>query len=289
MIRSLNLTVLLFLVMACSSKHELGSSELPLKLYLPPGMDSEATKKQSSELISFLQSETGLFFKTTSPPNYIASVEALGSLHADIAFMNSFGYLLANQKYAAEARLMALHDGEKDYQGQIIAHIDSGIKKIEDITGKSFAFTNASSITGHMLPMKMLNAQNVKPKYTVFAMNDDNVLAMVYKKQIDAGATGFKLKAKFPDFDAKVKLISLSEKIPNEPFVFRKNLPPEITKKIIAALEKYLSSESGKNTVQGIYNISGVVPCTDADYEPLKNTLKALNLEPATLLTEGKK
>ncbi len=283
---------------SCQKNNALGGKNNPIKLYFTPSVDAQTISSNSMDLIKFLEQETGLYFKSAVPTSYIAVVEALGSERADIAVINSFGYLLAHEKYGALAKLTTVRHGNKYYQGQIIASEKSGIKKLEDITGKSFAFTDASSTSGYLFPLKILKEKNVNPKNTVFAIKHDSVVTMVYQGQVDAGATYYsepaedgtirdaraRVKTQFPDIEQKVKIIALTEKIPNDPFVFRRGFPQDIEDKFIKALTKFLSTEDGKTVFQNIYSVSGVVPASDEDYNGLRDMIKSLNVDASKLL-----
>ncbi len=277
---------------SCKRDMKLGSKDNPVKLYFTPSVDADTIASNSVHFIKFLEKETGYFFKTGIPTNYISVVESFGSKRADIAVMNSFGYLMANEKYGASAKLKVLRYGHDYYQGQIIAHVDSGINSIKDLEGKKFAYTDPSSTSGYMFPLKIMMENDVKPGNTTFAIKHDNVVTMVYQRQVDAGATYYsapsedgtirdarsRVKTQFPDVEDKVKIVQITEKIPNDPFVFRKGLPQEVTDKFIAAVKKYIATPDGKDVFENIYSVGGLVDTTDADYDGLRNVIKTLNI-----------
>ncbi len=100
-----------------------------------------------------------------------AVVEAFGTKRADIAAINTFGYMLAHEKYGAEARLTVLRHGLATYQAMFVAKSDSKIKSIDDLAGKKIAFVDPASTSGYLLPLKMLKDKNISPKETVFALS----------------------------------------------------------------------------------------------------------------------
>ena len=277
---------------ACQKEAKLGTANNPIKLYFTPSVDADTITTNSKDFIIFLEKETGYAFKTGIPTNYISVVESFGSKRADIAVMNSFGYLMANEKYGVSAKLRVIRYGHDYYQGQIIAHVDSGIKSIKDLAGKKFAYTDPSSTSGYMFPLKIMKENNVKPANETFAIKHDNVVTMVYQGQVDAGATYYsapsedgkirdaraRVKTQFPDVEDKVKIVTITEKIPNDPFVFRKDLPKEITDKFIAAVKKYLATPNGKKVFKNIYSVGGLVDTTDADYDGLRQVIKSINI-----------
>lgn len=282
----------------CLEEAPLGSIDNPVKLYFTPSVDSDTITSESISFVKYLEKHTGLHFKTGIPTSYIAVVEAFGSDRADIGVMNSFGYLMTNERYGAEAKLKVIRYGHDYYQGQIIVSESSGINSIEDLKGKSFAFTDPASTSGYMFPLKMIKEANVELGNTTFAGKHDNVVTMVYQGQVDAGATYYsapdkngvirdarsRVKTQFPDVEDKVKILKITEKIPNDPFVFRKGIPPEITNKFIAALKSYIKTEEGKKTFQEIYSVEGVIDTKDSDYDRMRELISALKLDTEKLV-----
>lgn len=298
-IASLGLLLLLIIISGCSgTSAPLGSKKNPVKIYFTPSVDSGTITTNSEHFLKFLEKETGYFFKSGIPTSYVAVVEAFGSKRADVAVMNSFGYLMANEKYGAEAKLTVIRHGETFYRGEIIAHVDSGINKVSDINGKRFAFTDPSSTSGYLFPSKILKENNVVPSNTVFAVKHDNVVTMVYQKQVDAGAAFYsppsedgkirdareRVMTQFPDIEKKVKIIELTEKIANDPFVFRKDLPPELSEKLVNAFLKYISTDEGKMIFRNIYSVDGLVRSTDKDYDGLRQMIAINKINPADLM-----
>lgn len=302
MLKKLSIVPFLILVAllstACQPKGELGSRDNPVKLYFTPSVDADTIASNSDEFIKYLEKETGYYFKTGIPTSYIAVVEAFGSNRADIGAMNSFGYLMANERYGATARLRVIRHGLDYYQGQIVVRTDSGINEVKDLDGKRFAFTDPSSTSGYMFPLKILREQDVKLSNEMFAMKHDNVITMVYQGQVDGGATYYsapdaegnfrdarqRVLTQFPDVGEKVKIIATTEKIANDPFVFRKDIPEEVASKFIVALKKFIATPRGKEIFTNIYSVEGLVDATDADYNDLREMIKAINLSTEELM-----
>ena len=132
---SIYLLAIVSLTLSCSKKQtdaNLGSKDNPIKFFFTPSNDAERIISNTTEFVKFMEKETGYYVKNAVPTSYIAVVEAFGSKRADVAVMNSFGYLMAHDKYDAEARLTTIRNGTNYYRGQILTHVDSGIKKLED-------------------------------------------------------------------------------------------------------------------------------------------------------------
>lgn len=281
---------------SCSKKEEApGSEGNPIAFYFTPSVDAQTITESSDDLTAFLEKETGLKFKTGVPTNYITVVEAFGSKRADVAIMNSSGYLLAYTKHGAEARLRVIRNGMRTYQGAIYAATSAGVDSgdIKKLNGMRFAFTDAASTSGYLFAMKKLNEAGVKPGNTVFAMKHDNVITSIYQGAVDAGAAFWapadstgrlrdareRVLTQFPDVAQKVKVIAVTDPIPNDPVVFRKGLPEEIKVKITNALVKYAQTPSGRKILESMYSIQGLEACTDQDYTAFRAVVAGMEKE----------
>lgn len=271
-------------------KEELGSRSNPVRLYFTPSVDAKRITTNARDLTDFLEKETGYYFTTAVPASFIAVVEAFGTGKADIASINTFSYLMANEKYGAEAKLRIVRDGgETTYKGQFITRFDSGIESLEDVDRRTMAYVDPSSTSGFILPKALLDRMEVKPSETVFAMRHDNVVIMVYQRQADVGATYYapphpetggildarmRVLKQFPDVEEKIKIIGFTEEIPNDPWVFRKDMDEEMKEKIINALIKYVNTKEGQESLYEIYDIVGLIPTKDSDYDKLRVMLR---------------
>ena len=300
--RAILVLCVLLLAVSCTRKRgPVGSEENPIKLYFVPSVDAKVIEDNSKAIRKYLEKETGYKFKVSIPASYVAVVEAFGTKRADISAMNTFGYIMANEKYGAEALLTVLRYGHATYRGQIVARADSDIKSLKDLKGKKFAFVDPSSTSGYLLPLKELKEAQVDPKQTVFGFKHDNVITMVYQKQVDAGATFYSpaekgviqdarrlVKTQFPDVEEVIKIVKLTDSIPNDPIVFRKDLPAEVKDKVVAALLKYVSMKEGKEAFKKLYGVTDLQKATDKDYDGVRHMLKTLGTTAQGLISEKK-
>ena len=280
----------LLLNLGCTRKDSpLGTEDNPIKFFFVPSVDAALLESGAKVVKAYLEKETPYKYKFAIPQSYVAVVESFGTDRADVASLNTFGYILANERYGTQALLKVIRYGSDTYKSQIIARADSDIKKLEDINGKRFAYVDSSSTSGYLLPAKFLKDRNVKPGTTVFAKKHDNVVTMVYQGQVDAGATFYTppedgkiqdarrlVKTQFPDVESKVKIVELTTEIPNDPFVFRKDLPVEMKTQIQEALIRFVKTEEGKKAFHELYGITDLTKTTDADYDSVRKILKEL-------------
>jgi len=277
-----------------ANEGSLGSYSNPIRFYFTPSVDAKTISSNAKVLTDYLHEKTGYYFTTAVPASYIAVVEAFGSDKVDIAAINTFSYLMANAKYGAEAKLRVVRQGQTSYCGQIMTRYDSGIDSLSQLDGKTFAFVDPSSTSGYILPRALFDSLGIRLGQTVFAMQHPNVVTMIYQRQVDAGAAYYappdqstgqmmdvraRVLRQFPDVEKKIKIIGFTQYIPNDPIVFRKNLSGKMKETVTDALLDFVKTPEGKKAWEDIYDVTGLVPTSDRDYDGLRALLEKQHID----------
>lgn len=297
------MAVAAFGLSACTfKKADLGTKENPVKLFFVPSVDAKVIDASSKDIKTYLEANTPYKYEIKIPQSYIAVVEAFGSNQADVAALNTFGYLLANKKYGTEAKLTVIRYGSSTYQAQFLARQGDKIADLKDLEGKKIAFVDPASTSGYLLPMKMLKDAGIKIGEHVFAMKHDNVISMIINKQVDAGATFYSppengeiqdarrlVKTQFPDVEQTVRIVKLTDAIPNDPIVFRKGMPEEMKTTIIDALMKFVATPEGKESFKKVYGVTDLQKATDADYDKVRKMMEELGVDVGSVMSETKR
>lgn len=277
----------------CVKKDELGRPGNPVKLLLVPATDPKALEASAKTFKAYLEKTTGFRFAVSFPQSFADVVDAFVGGKADVAAIDTFGYLKASEDGKAEARLTVIQNGVATYRSQFIAKTESTMKTVADLAGKKIAFVDSSSASGYLLPMKTLKDKKIEPRETVFAMKPDAVVAMVYQGQADAGATFYAapsaqgiedgrrlVKTQYPDVERKVKIVELTDALPNDPIVLRKDLPDAMKDKIAAAFLSFLTTAEGKKTFKDLFAVDELKPSADKDYDSVRAMLTTLGKTP---------
>src|SRR5262245_41204406 len=104
----MRVAILLFALTVLSCTHDrgqLGSASNPVKFFFVPSVDVKVIENTATAVQKYLEANTPYRYKVVIPNNFIAVVEAFGTGRADVASLNTYGYMLAHDKYGAEARL----------------------------------------------------------------------------------------------------------------------------------------------------------------------------------------
>lgn len=144
-------------------------------------------------------------------------------------------------------------DGSNGYKSAMYVRKDSNIYSIEDMRGKSIAWSDPNTTSGYLVPSFELHQRGLVPSEffsrTGFAGGHEQAIIAVLNGQYDAGATwvsgqgaveeGYTrgvfrnmIKKGLLDMD-KLRVIWLSKFIMNGPHVIRKDLPVEFKEELI--------------------------------------------------------
>ncbi len=263
----------------------LGSEENPIVWSFVPSGESERVATGAQEVADLLHQKTGYYFKTNVATEYAGVIEAMGSNPptAHMASLATFAYVLAAEKGVAQAALVSVRYGSAVYNGQIIVRKDSGITKLADLRGKTFARPDPLSTSGWIIPMLTMKAAGINPDTdlarVVDAGSHDAVVAAVYNGDVDAGATFVDarttLEKQHPDVMDKVVVINVSADIPNDGVQFIPSMPQEMKDKIVNALLEIAGTDAGKKALNTAYQWNSLKKIDDHFYDPFRQVLQA--------------
>jgi len=246
-----------------------------LKVGRIPYLDPRKMVRNYESMMEYLKNELKITeVRLVLTPDYNAMTQFLKEGKIDVAWHGTFAYPRAREVTGAKAILTPIWSGKKSYCGIIVARADSNINKIEDLKGRSFAFTDKKSASGYFLPKIFLLENKIDPEKDFskvdYIKKHDNILYNVLYKKFDAGAVYDKafLLLKNDEERSQLKIVSRTSDILNEPIMVRKDLPDAFTAKIKAAFLKLKSSDPATAPIlKEIGNLDGFVESTDADYE----------------------
>ena len=263
-----------------------------IKMYFVPSTEADTVLVNGQQIADLLTASTGYEFEVAVPTSYAAVIEALCAGKADVAWLATFAYVLANQKCGVEAKLTTVRFGSPTYNAQIIAQADKvrearglkPIKTLDDLNGAKFAFTDPLSTSGYLFASSMLIDAGVKLGEEVFAGGHTQSVLAVYNGDVDAGASFWSairpdgtigdarrnILNDYPDAGEKVKIVRLSDPIPNDTVSFRQDLDKEVKDKLVSALLDLARSDEGQQILGDLYNITGLVPASDRDYDVVR-------------------
>lgn len=256
----------------------------PLTIGLIPAEDSQAMIESSRQVLDSLQKQLGMEVKPFVATDYNGVIEALRSKKLDVAYLGPFSYVLASSVADVEAFAVAVtkKTGQSAYKSVIIARKDSGLAKTADLKGRTFAFVDPTSTSGHLFPKAGLLQAGYDPETffgrVIFSGSHDASILAVTNKKVDAAAVADRILAsaiaKGQVKQDDLEIVWSSNPIPESPMVWRKDLDPALKAKIAQALANVKDLPWGD---QGVLN--GFQPTNDAAYNVVRDTAKVLKLD----------
>ena len=257
---------------ACGGEPELGTEENPIVWAVVPSGETDRVVTGFEEVTDLIFEETGLVIDPLVTTEYAGAIEAMCAdpPKAQMAALNTFSYILANEKGCADAALVAVRFGSPSYNGQIIVRSDSGIESIEDLDGKTFCRPDPLSTSGWIIPSITLKAAGVDPEtdlaQVVDAGSHDAVVAG------DARGT---IEEDYPDVMDVITVIEVSADIPNDGVQFVPEFDEEKRQSIVDALLKIAETEEGQEALDTAYSWTELVERDDTFYDPFRQVLDA--------------
>ncbi len=286
--------LLLLSVLACSGPER---QRPVLRIGFVPSENVQQVAQNAQPLVDILQKKLEIEVQPFVATDYTGVVEALRANKLDIAFLSPASYVLAKSEANVRVVLKSQRKGSPYYYAAIITRSDSGIKSLEDLRNKTFAFGDPLSTSGHVFPKKMFKEKGIDPvrdfKNVIFSGGHDATVLAVLNRKVDAGATF----ANFPDGkDAawmqylkdpaeqrEIRAIAYSEPIPADNLVFNAGLNPDWAGKIEKIFLDLGQDPAGRKMLRDLYQIDGFVPATDQDYDSVREAFKiaGINLKEA--------
>jgi len=280
---ALLVTVLFFAGCKPAAPPALGTKDNPIVLSFVPSGDVPDIIESAETMAKLLSEKTGYVIEGNVPTSYSAVIEAMGTGKAHMSTLATFAYLLAHEKYGVDSALVCLRYGSPYYNGEIIAGADTGITKLEDLTGKTMCWVDAASASGYIAPRVMLKGAGVDPDTDLAQQielgSHDGVALAVYLGDCDAGACYIdardKIADKYPDVYDKTVVIAESPDIPNDGLQFIKEFPPEMREKIVKAFLEIMATDEGAEAMGNAYGWAGVIEAGDSFYDDFRAYLDA--------------
>jgi len=144
---------------------------------IPDDGDAERMRENFGALARYLGEQVGIPVEYMHVENYAASVTALSTGRAHIAWLGAVTTAQAHMQMDDELTVLGCRDIDKGFVSYFVAHPDTGLDTVEDLAeladiadGKrwSFTFGSRSSTSGHLMPRQFFTEQAGRPPERVF-------------------------------------------------------------------------------------------------------------------------
>jgi phosphonate transport system substrate-binding protein len=153
--------------------------------------DREKNQSTYLPLAQHLEKRLGRKVILNTVDTWEGLAKSLAAGETDIALMGPWGYVLANHEAGAQAVSTILYEGKPEYFAIMVTHPQSGIRSIDDLKGRSFAFGDKGSTSGYLIPFYEFQKRGIDPdKFfsRVLYTKHQAIETQVVRRELDAGA-----------------------------------------------------------------------------------------------------
>jgi phosphonate transport system substrate-binding protein len=230
---------------------------------------------------AYLEKALGVKINWRVATDYAGIIEGVKAGKIDIARFGPASYSQAYIVTNGEVQPLAAELDNKGifgYHSVVVVKKDSPYQKLEDLKGKTLAFADPNSTSGHQAPRYFMGESGVDVDKlfgaTPFSGSHENSVMGLVNGTFDAAVTWWRSEeySNPPRMEEKKmiepgqwRIIWKSPKLPNSPWAMSAKLPQEmrndLQKALIAMPEAWKSLTDGK--------ASALIPVTHKDYEAI--------------------
>jgi phosphonate transport system substrate-binding protein len=248
---------------------------------IPDAGSTQVSVEQKAPLRDYLAKAMGGSVELVIPTNYNATVEALGNDSLDFAYLGGLTYIKAHARYGVVP--IVQRDADRQFHALFITHAGSRIETLKDLKGRSFAFGDINSTSGHLMPFEALRLAGLDPDTDMqsrYTGSHPATAKAVEAGAVDAGAVDESVyQAMLQDGQldkAKVVVFFTTPPFLDYVWVARKQVDATTRDKFAAA---FLSLQPGRDDkILGILRGSNFVKADDGQYDTLRRVATALKL-----------
>lgn len=229
------------------------------------------------EFLDYIGKELGQPVEYVDATNYEEINSRLESRDIDAAFVCSGPYVDGHQKFGLELLAAPRAYGGTVYYSYIIVPRKSMAKGLDNLRGKSFAFTDPLSNTGKLVPEYLLarkgeSSQSFFSK-TVFSGSHDKSIKAVADGLVDGAAVDSLiweyLNRISPGLTGNTRILIKSDPYAIPPFVVHPALDPKLKEKLRTILLNAHTKPTGKEILDKMM-IDKFVPIADRAYDTIR-------------------
>lgn len=263
--------VLVLCLAACKPQ----ASAPTLRVSMIPTTDPSKATREMQPLVDYLGKKTGSKVEMTIPTNYAAVVEALINDQVDVAHLGGFTYVQASRR--AGVKPLVQRDRDREFHSKFVTQPGSPIQSLADLKGRSFAFGDVNSTSGHLMPEYFMRRAAVDPQViakAIYTGGHDATLLAVANGKVDAGALDEavfqRLTTNGKVDPAKVRVFWTTPPYLDYVWVARKGLDPKLSGAISDAFLALGDGDPQQKQILDALAAKKYVTAEDASYDKLR-------------------
>jgi phosphonate transport system substrate-binding protein len=254
--------------MPSSAITDQGAKQPSLRVAIAAMISPKETISKYTSLMDYIGGKMDYQILLIQRKTYGEINELFQKQQIDLALICSGPYANGKDIFQVEALAVPLVRGEPYYQSYLIVNKKSTIKSLEELRGKTFAFTDPDSNTGTLVPNYWVAMKGETPesffKETSYTYSHDNSIIAVAKSLVDGAAVDSHIWEYYhrtnPEYTANTQIIKKSVPFGSPPFVSSQSLPQVLKDKIQDILMTMHLDPKGKQIQSSLFIDKFVLP-----------------------------
>lgn len=245
-------------------------------------LESPATMfKKFSPLVEYLSRRLGSPVDLRIAVDFEGAIRDVGQNVTQLCYMTPSTFIEASRKYGVSVLAKALREGKPYHHAVIITRMDSDLKTLEDLKGRTFAFGDKRSTSSHIIPRAMLKQAGIDLpdlKYYNYLGHHDDVVKAVLKGDFDAGGVMESVAYRFKD--KGIRFLKFSDDIPEFNICYNPSISEADLSIIKSALISLRDTDpEGATILKSIdESYTGFTEAKDSDYDTIRAEMARIGL-----------
>lgn len=276
----------LLMIGACLGLSSGAMAQSTLRISAIPDEAPTELQRKFKPLGEYLSLETGMKVEFIPVTDYAAVVEALATKKIDMAWLGGFTFIQAKIRTNGTAIPIIQRVEDENFISRFIVPIDSPIKSLKDLKGKTFAFGSPSSTSGHLMPRFFLMQAGIQAdtdlKNIAFSGAHDATVAFVASGKVEAGVLNASVLDKLIETNnanaLKVRVLATTPTYYDYNWTVRGDLDPALVKKISNAFLKLDSKNPVHKELMELQRASKYITTKVANYDGIEQAARSAGL-----------
>ncbi|RJQ47642.1 MAG: phosphate/phosphite/phosphonate ABC transporter substrate-binding protein [Gaiellales bacterium] len=235
------------------------------------------------DLLDYISRKTGTPTNLVQRETYAEINNLIRQGDVEMAFVCTGAYVEGKRSFDMELLVAPQMYGETYYYSYIIVPANSSAEDLDDLRGKSFAFTDPLSNSGRLAPTYMLAQMGESPESLFsgysYTYSHDKSIEAVSEKVVDGAAVDSLIwnyfDWKYPDITAGTKVIVKSPPYGIPPVVVPAGLDASLKDQLRDVLLHMHEDEEGRRILAEI-KITRFVEVDDSIYDSVREMTEAV-------------
>jgi phosphonate transport system substrate-binding protein len=273
---------------ATANKYDRTGWPTELKISAIPDVQPAEMLTQYEPIAAYLSKELGIPVKFTPVGTaYEPTVEGLAQGQLHLVWYGGYTSVQADKATGGNIDRLVMREEDKKFKSVFIAPVNSGIKTLKDLKGKSFTFGSSSSTSGHLMPRYFLIKDGIDPMKDfkgppAFSGNHDNTIVAVQGGTVQAGALNYivwdKSVANGKADTTKVKVFYTTPEYVDYCWTVRGDMAPTLKEAIKNAFLKLDYSKPADSAFMSLQKTKKYTTANNADWKQIEEVATAAGM-----------